>query len=257
LRPTAVTRSRTHGMIAGSCIGCSDAVTLSRATTHLIVPQAGHRTTAMNTTSLSLGPSGTVEIFRYVAFVLAISALTACGTTRHFVAQPPLMIDGAAQPTGAAVPAFFASREPYTIELCEAELSSKQCVAGNHGISAQGVGGLFLPLKLYVKGIAVRSADGSTLKGTVDSKVDAVTPICGAVEVEIVTSQSSAASLHLKPFYCNWLAIGNVIVNAELSIDSIAVKENVFSGYYKISFHGTGNALGSGYYKAAITPKQS
>ena len=166
------------------------------------------------------------------------------------------MIDGASQPTAAAVTGFFASREAYTVELCEAETASKQCVKGDPGISAKGIGGLFLPLKLYVKGIAVHSVDGSSLKAAVESKVDAVTPLCGAVEIDIMTQQSSAASLHLKPFYCNWLAIGNVIVNAELSIDTISSKANVFTGYYKISFHGTGNALGSGYFRATLVPKQ-
>jgi hypothetical protein len=59
--------------------------------------------------------------------------------------------------------------------------------------------------------------------------------------------------VQFKNFYCNWVAVGNVIVNADFSIDNINLKDRVFTGFYKVTFHGTGNAGGSGYYKAVIT----
>jgi hypothetical protein len=43
-------------------------------------------------------------------------------------------------------------------------------------------------------------------------------------------------------------------VNADFSIDRIDSQNKVFNGFYKITFHGTGNAAGSGYYRAAIVP---
>ncbi len=61
--------------------------------------------------------------------------------------------------------------------------------------------------------------------------------------------------MQLGGFYCNWVVIGNVIVNADLSIDTINLKNKVFTGFYKVTFHGTGNAAGSGYYKAVILPR--
>jgi hypothetical protein len=56
-------------------------------------------------------------------------------------------------------------------------------------------------------------------------------------------------------FYCNWVVVGNVLVNADLSIDQISLKDKVFTGFYKVTFHGTGNAAGAGYYRAVIGPK--
>jgi hypothetical protein len=61
--------------------------------------------------------------------------------------------------------------------------------------------------------------------------------------------------VQLRNFYCNWLVIGNVVVNADLSIDNVNLKDRVFTGFYKVTFHGTGNAAGSGYYKAVIVPR--
>ena len=63
--------------------------------------------------------------------------------------------------------------------------------------------------------------------------------------------------MQLRNFYCNWMLIGNVIVNADLSIDTINVKDKVVTGFYKLTFHGTGNAAGSGYYKAVLAPKMT
>jgi hypothetical protein len=53
----------------------------------------------------------------------------------------------------------------------------------------------------------------------------------------------------------NWVVVGNVLVNTDLSIDNISLKDKVFTGFYKVTFHGTGNAAGSGYYRAVIVPK--
>jgi hypothetical protein len=67
--------------------------------------------------------------------------------------------------------------------------------------------------------------------------------------------ENDTISVELPNFFCNWMAIGNVVVNADLSIDNIDLKTRTFTGYYKITFHGTGNASGSGYYRAAILSK--
>ena len=48
-----------------------------------------------------------------------------------------------------------------------------------------------------------------------------------------------------------------LLVNADFSIDRIDPHTKVFTGFYKITFHGTGNAAGSGYYRAVILPAES
>jgi hypothetical protein len=51
------------------------------------------------------------------------------------------------------------------------------------------------------------------------------------------------------------MVVGNVLATADLSIDRIDLKNKTFTGYYRLTFHGTGNVAGSGYYKAVITPR--
>lgn len=193
---------------------------------------------------------------------LILIALTGCGTTRQFVDQPPLTVDAPEKDARQAVAELFGSlTPPYAVKLCEAERTSRQCKEDSEGVSAKGVGGLFLPLVLNVTGMDVRSQravdDGMSFDALVKAKVDAIAPHCVTAGGRIVARGNNTASVQFKPFYCNWVVIGNVLVNADFSIDSIDLQHKVVTGFYKLTFHGTGNAAGSGYYKAVITPGKS
>jgi hypothetical protein len=159
---------------------------------------------------------------------------------------------------------FGSMTTPYSVKLCEADRSSRECKKDEKGIGATGVGGLLLPilpLTLHVRGMEVRrqspSADGLTFAASLDATVDAIAPLCGTVEGRIVARDNDTASFQLRNFYCNWAVVGNVLVNADLSVDSINVKDRIVTGFYKLTFHGTGNATGSGYYKAILSPHRS
>jgi hypothetical protein len=192
--------------------------------------------------------------------ILALATLTACGTTRHFVDQPPLTIDQSQKDAHQAIDELFQLTPPYSVTLCEADTSSRQCQKNSPGITAKGLGGLFLPLTLHVKGMNIQkqspAPDGLAFEASLDAKVDAVSPLCGTVGGKVVVRDNNTASLQLRHFYCNWVVVGNVIVNADFSIDSINLENKVVTGFYKVTFHGTGNAAGSGYYRAVITPRQ-
>jgi len=182
--------------------------------------------------------------------------LSACGSTRRFVEQPPLTVDEPEKDARHAAANLFGLAAPYTVRLCEADPSSRECKQGNAGISATGVGGILLPLTLHVSALTVNkqteAVDGWAVDAALKSKVDAISPLCQVAHGRIVARENNTVSLQLKNFYCNWVVVGNVIVNADLSIDSINLKDRFFTGFYRMSFHGTGNAAGSGYYKAVI-----
>jgi hypothetical protein len=183
-------------------------------------------------------------------------ALAACGTTRNFVAHPALQVTPPSANPRAAVAAVLAGKTPLYLSLCTASRSSNECLPGDSGITAQGVGGLFLPLRLHVRGIRVSAlqdgADGTTFNGAVDSRVDAIAPLCGSSHGQALYGDDGSLSLHLGKFYCNWALVGNVIVSVDFSIASISVNDRTFTGFYRITFHGTGNAAGSGYFKASV-----
>jgi hypothetical protein len=201
------------------------------------------------------------KIPSYVSMVLSLCILTGCGTTRRFVDQPHLTIDDPQKDVRQAIGELFGLSQPYTVKFCEADPSSKQCKTQHRGIAATGVGGLFLPLILHVKGMDMKrhsqSADGLAFDASINATVDAISPLCATVTGKIVSRDNNTASMQLSNFYCNWVVVGNVLVNADLSIDSINLRDRVLTGYYKLTFHGTGNASGSGYYKAIITPKST
>jgi hypothetical protein len=193
-------------------------------------------------------------------FILPLIVLSACGSTGRFVEQPNLTIDQPQMNAQQGIAALYGQATPYVVKLCEADPASKECKTDSKGITATGIGGLLLPLTLHVRGMVVsrerQSAEGLVFDASLDATVDAISPWCATVKGQIVARNNNTATLELRNFYCNWAGIGNVIVNADLSIDSIILKERAFTGFYKVTFHGTGNAGGSGYYKAVISPKE-
>jgi hypothetical protein len=185
-----------------------------------------------------------------------ILVLSACGTTRRFVDQPQLSVDDDTRTAGQAAAELFDGATPYRIQLCEADPVTRDCKKGSGGVRANGVGGLFIPLVLNVSGMTVnghRSTDsGWSIDAAVHSKADAIAPLCRTAHGEILRRDNNTMTVELRNFYCNWLVVGNVLVNADFSIDHIDSRDKVFNGFYKITFHGTGNAAGSGYYRAVV-----
>jgi len=185
-------------------------------------------------------------------------ALSACGTTRRFVDQPQLTVDGTDKTPRQATAQLFDGITPYKVSLCEADPVSKDCRKGSDGVRANGVGGLFIPLVLNVNGMTVskqsQSDSGWAIDAAVQSKADGIPPLCRIAHGQILLRDNNTITVQLQNFYCNWVAVGNVIVNADFSIDHIDSQNKIFNGFYKITFHGTGNAAGSGYYRAVIVP---
>jgi hypothetical protein len=197
----------------------------------------------------------------YHHLILRISVflmLSACGTTRRFVDQPQLTVDGTDKTLRLATAQLFDGVTPYQVSFCEAEPISKDCKKGSDGVRANGVGGLFIPLVLNVTGMTVSKQDASdtgwVIEAAVQSKADAIPPLCRSAHGQILLRDNNTIALQLRSFYCNWVVVGNVLVNADFSIDHIDAQTKVFTGFYKITFHGTGNAAGSGYFRAAIAP---
>ncbi len=93
---------------------------------------------------------------------------------------------------------------------------------------------------------------GWAIDASVESKVDAISPLCRTAHGQILLRDNDTLTVHLRN--CNWVVVGNVLVNTDFSIDHIDPPNKAFTGFYKITFHGTGNAAGSGYYKAVIVP---
>ncbi|MEM0895358.1 MAG: hypothetical protein AAGJ79_00630 [Verrucomicrobiota bacterium] len=190
--------------------------------------------------------------------VIAVGVMifTSNCATKNYVAEPKLSVAGSKSAREAVDILFGQTPPPFTIQLCEADPSIRRCSPGKGGISAAGLGGIALPLVLDVTGIEVlevqKDARGYSFTSRVDSKVNKIPPVCGKVKGRIIVSDSGTAVIKLSNFYCNWAVIGNVVTNLKLSLDSIDPKSRTFTGYYSLKFNGTGNAAGSGYYRAVV-----
>ena len=190
--------------------------------------------------------------------------LSACSGTGAFVGNPKLSVTGinapGLQPSKVVEQLFAETSVPYRINFCEADPNTKTCPDTDVKPSASGVGGFFLPLAMGLRSLEIediQSDNNGTLNfsAKLDAPVNKIQPFCGTVDGKVETRAPQNAKLQMSNFYCNWAVIGNVITNATFSIESIDPVSRSFTGYYKISFYGTGNANGSGYFRAQLDTK--
>src|SRR5215472_4344015 len=94
-----------------------------------------------------------------VVFPLALSA---CGTTHRFVDEPKLSIGEPTRSVRDAAAELCHQPTAYTVALCEADQTSRECKKEQQGIAASGVGGFFLPLSLQVTALTISSETESS-----------------------------------------------------------------------------------------------
>jgi hypothetical protein len=185
-----------------------------------------------------------------------LAGLAGCGSTGHFVERPPLDTGASQADARQAIAQLFAAKGPYRIKLCEADPATKACKKDSQSLSATGVGGLLFPIVLHLNGLRIKdqrpAPDGLAVDVAVESTADGIPPVCATGKGAVIARDDRTASLHVGGFYCNWMVVGNVVVDFDMSMDSIDPAQNAFTGYYRLVFHGTGNVSGSGYYKAVI-----
>ncbi len=143
-----------------------------------------------------------------------------------------------------------ASGAPRSFKFCDADKSSGKCKSAK-GLRAIGLGGAFIPLGLEVKGFKVtgktKNAAGTLLTTKFDTVVNGIAPKCKDTSLKV---PANARKLEFKGFYCNWLAIGNVVARVTLDVDKVNVKRKSFSGSYTLRLVGTGNMFGKGKFVA-------
>ncbi|HIC82557.1 MAG TPA: hypothetical protein EYH07_10715 [Kiloniellaceae bacterium] len=205
---------------------------------------------------------------RCLILLPALVAVAGCASIES-IEQPPVQILGGedleigaapeAPPSRAQIKdslaaLFYADDGPQEFTFCEASPETGQCEDPDAGLSAVGVGGLFLPLVMDVSGMTIedreRTAEGWDITSSFDSTVNAIPPICADGDGTIAVDDTGSVIVTFDGFYCNWAVIGNVVTQVSLAIDRIDPNKRSFTGYYALQFNGTGNAGGTGYFKA-------
>ncbi len=196
-----------------------------------------------------------------IIVILAIIALfTGCGTTSLYVPDPETMIKNRNTSLTDAAEIWLNVLSPsYKMVLCEANQESGECVEPASGLMAKGLGGLFLPLTMEWKWISVSEVLSDQdkkigFKGNVRALVNGIAPLCASITGRLEVIDDQTIVLVVNQFYCNWAVIGNVLTSAKFSFDSFNIDSLTATGFYRITFFGTGNARGSGYFKIQRQP---
>ncbi|MEM1166340.1 MAG: hypothetical protein AAGI30_08625 [Planctomycetota bacterium] len=199
------------------------------------------------------------------ALAAICASLQAVGCTGSYVASVPLTISDPTMSARNATDALFLSQgETFVLELYEADeetglpLTPQDSQDGVDGLSARGLGGLFVPLVLDVDSLRVSEVvsedDRIVFETEWDAVVNGIPAACTSSGARVLVSDAGGVNIEFDSFYCNWIGIGNVVTDMSLSIDRINLETASFTGYYKLTFFGTGNATGSGYYFASVRP---
>ena len=145
-----------------------------------------------------------------------------------------------------------------TYTLCEAEPETGACADVEDGLSAIGLGGYALPLYMELSAVTVdevdRAGDGWSFRSRFRSRVNGIPPLCFRSTAEVTLNSAGSANIVFGRFFCNWAVIGNVFAGMKLSVNRVDLSTQSFAGYYSLYFNGTGNAGGSGYYRATPLP---
>lgn len=198
--------------------------------------------------------------------------MLAAGCAKSLISEAPLTIsDGSrlvgaraatpltSQNISAAVAALLPEdHEMATFALCEADRTTGECRSEGDSLNAAGLGGLFLPLVLELDGFDLRARETATDRTTVTTRFDVtvnkIPPTCVAARGTFTSRDDTSLTLSYGPFYCNWVVIGNVLTDVTFSIDQIDMQTRTFTGNYALQMNGTGNAAGTGYFRAFPKP---
>lgn len=145
--------------------------------------------------------------------------------------------------------------------LCEADRETGLCGENQASLKGFGVGGLLLPLVLEVRGLEfneVRQGGEGAPEFEIDFDVtvNRIPPFCPDADGRFDLEEDGRVTLSHDPFYCNWVVIGNVVTQFDFSIDYLDPQTRTFTGNYALQFNGTGNAVGTGYFRAFPKPPE-
>ncbi|MEL7347438.1 MAG: hypothetical protein AAFN17_06750 [Pseudomonadota bacterium] len=211
----------------------------------------------------------------------ALAALTAVlvlsGCASDFITETPVSLTAGPDPLApgqatapksspaeilAAAKALLpAPGETLAYTLCEADRETGLCDEDPASLKAFGVGGLLLPLVMEVRGLEFKEVatddDGNaTFETDFDVTVNLIPPLCPDADGQFVLSEAAVLTMDFDAFYCNWAVIGNVVNQFDFSIDTLDVETRSFTGSYALQFNGTGNAAGTGYFRAFPAPAE-
>lgn len=145
---------------------------------------------------------------------------------------------------------LFRQNEDTVFKVCEADPASHACTEDSISYFVMGgpIPGKGSLEEGKIAGISVDQAT-NTLETTVASNMKFIgTPLVCADHTTVVKVLSAdRITLEDRPYYCNWMAVGNVMASFNMAVDYVDLDKGRIGGYYAHAVSGTGMGKGSGY----------
>ena len=149
-----------------------------------------------------------------------------------------------------ALQKLFALNDDQEYKVCASDPKTRNC-------ESEGVG-------YFVMGGPIPGRGGQASGKTTAAKLDAATqtlrfrmssnltfngvPLaCAEHDSQITVRSSDEISLEDTPYYCNWMAVGNMTTTFSFAVESVDLDRGRLGGYWAHAVAGTGNGRGSGY----------
>lgn len=206
----------------------------------------------------------------FITIMVVAAALSGCATSYEPIEQLAICDDGACtqdlsgEDNGELRRQIFeffgyssdAVGEPaHELQFREADLEARRCRDDETGIRIIAVPLYLIPGFLNLKRIQLHDyqADGDALSATLTpvSTFTGIPPLCQDAALSISVSKGGQTTFETSWIYCNWLAVGNVIVQTQFSFDFFDFSRGVAGGAYEMRLNGTAKGAGSGFFISA------
>lgn len=108
------------------------------------------------------------------------------------------------------------------------------------GRGGQASGRMSAPvLDMTTQTIGYRMASNLTFNG--------VPLACAEHDGRVTVRSADEIAMEDSPFYCNWMAVGNMTATFSLAIEAVDLDRGRLGGYWSHAVAGTGNGKGGGY----------
>lgn len=142
------------------------------------------------------------------------------------------------------------TNEGENVTICSSNPKTRACESV--GFCYFVLGGI-LPGNGCSKSIAFREIAIAGQQGQISLKANMPltfiwTPVvCDTMTGTFSVDSPDEISLEFRPYYCNWMVVGNMSATFNFAVESIDLSHGQISGYWSHAVKGTGNGRGSGY----------
>jgi hypothetical protein len=145
---------------------------------------------------------------------------------------------------------LFQANEGQPYKVCSSNVQSRHCESPGVGYFVMGgpIPGRGAQNSGTFKGVQVDAASQSIgFSHATDLTFNGSPLVCAPHPGKLTVRSADEISLTDEPYYCNWMAVGNMVTTFSFAVESIDLDRGRLGGYWAHAVSGTGNGKGNGY----------